>query len=194
MTDVAREEIPRKIESLDHLLILFPFHLHYMIQSGMLDQSDSMCEITFNHMDERKDWGPWRLFFRGEKWFYWVSSPVFWYRLISMPCQFLYIFMDIWSGHRASRWAGGKKSCQRNALYLSHLGLHGRQTNTKQFPTKLPAGVAVEMEGKSERTEGALNSLCRSRTKVIDPARVTSPCCDWHGQDEITPDHEDGMK
>lgn len=60
----------------------------------------------------------------------------------------------------ARGWGEGWGSCQRNVLlYPSHLGLHGQHTNTKQFPTKLPAGVAVEMEGKRERTEGA---------KVID--------------------------
>lgn len=80
-----------------------------------------------------------------------------------------YIYNFFWSGHGTSRW--GKNSRQRATSPLcTHLTWDctvGKQTQNN-FPTKLPAGVAVEMEGKSERTEGALNSYLCSRAKVAD--------------------------
>lgn len=60
-----------------------------------------------------------------------------------------------------------KKKLAKSPLCIHLTGdcMVGKETQNN-FPTKLPAGVAVEMEGKSERTEGALNSYLRSRAEV----------------------------
>lgn len=141
-------------------------------------------------------------FFKGEKQFLSVSSTLFSYELI---CYALSVFREIcvflkWT--RCSVLRGKKKQKEKHCK-------HGRATvfratspfisispgTAKQtqnnFLTKLPAGVAVETGGKSERTEGALNQFISLHPRQSHRrARTTSPCCEWHGQDEITPDHE----
>lgn len=167
-----------------------PSHSRYMMQSGLLDSSGSMCEICVDRMDDRKDQGPWRLFFRGEKWFYWDSSQIDEHVLSVFIhiCRYLMWTQSIEIG----RW---EDSCHRNVSCPPHLGLHGRQANTKQFPTKLPAGVrrgdGRDVQADRGRPQFRAPPLPRQSHR---PLASRPPCCDWHGRDETAPDHEGGIK